>query len=127
MWYSNIISELASKSYYHPLLSADKKHINFNFPIEGLNTTLHSALQTKLSQQFCTMMLNSKYTSGTDILQFIDATLTTLRGNKSLSTQLLSDFYQLKWTPPKITLMEFNAKINDKLSLILESDPMFCG
>ena len=52
MWYGNIISKLASKSYYHPLLSLDKKHINFNAPIEGQNVMLHSVLQTKLSSQF---------------------------------------------------------------------------
>ena len=56
MWYDNIILDLASKSYYHPLLSADKKHINFEAPVKGPNATLHSALQTKLSSHFRTMM-----------------------------------------------------------------------
>ena len=125
MWYGNIISELASKSYYHPLLTADKKHINFEAPVEGPNATLHSALQTKLSSHFRTMMLNSRYSSGTAILKFIDSSLTLLRGNKSQATQLLSNFYQLKWTPPKQTLMEFNTKFNEKLSLVLESNPDF--
>ena len=125
MWYGNIISELASKSYYHPILLPDKKQIKFNAPLEGPNATLHSALQTKLSSQFRTMMLNSKYVSGTDILQFIDTSLSTLRGNKSLATQQLSDFYQIKWTPPKVSLLDFNTSFNDKLSLVFESDPSF--
>ena len=76
MWYSNIISELASKSYYHPLLTADKKHINFAAPVKGPNATLHSALQTKLLSHFRTMILNSCYLSGTAILKVINSSLT---------------------------------------------------
>ena len=125
MWYGNIISELASKSYYHPILSPDKKHINFDTPIDGPNATLHSTLQSKLSSQFRTMMLNSNYTSGTDILKFIDTSLSTLRGNKSLAMQKLSEFYQTKWTPPKVSLVDFNNAFNDKLSLVFESNPTF--
>ena len=125
MWYGNLVSELASKSYYHPLLTADKKSINFESPIKGPNATLHSTLQTKLSSEFRTMMLNSNYASGTDILKFIDSLLTLLQGNKSLATQLLSDFYQLKWTPPKTSLMEFNMTLNKKLSLVFETAPDF--
>ena len=70
-------------------------------------------------------MLNSNYASGTDILKFIDLSLTLLRGNKSLPTQLLSDFYQLKWTPPKTSLMEFNTTFNEKLSSVFETAPKF--
>ena len=125
MWYGNLISELASKSYHHPLLTADKKNITFDTPIDGPNATLHSTLQTKLSSEFRTMMFNSKYTSSTDILNFIDSSLTLLRGNKSLATQLLSDLYQLKWTPPKTSLVEFKTVFNEKPSLVLKTAPNF--
>ena len=71
------------------------------------------------------MMLNSNYTSGTDILRFIDTFLSTLHGNKSLAMQKMSEFYQTKWTPPKVSLLDFNNTFNDKLSLVFESNPTF--
>ena len=104
IWFRTLISELASKSYYHPLLTVDKKEINFQAPSEGPNSTLYSTLQTKLSQRFRTMMLNSGYISGTDILRFIDESITILRGTKSNATNALADFYKIKWDPTKANI-----------------------
>ena len=124
-WLRTIISELASKPHYHPLLTPDKKRINYNAPIEGANATLHSTLQTKLSSHFRTMMLNSNFTSGTQILHFIDSSLNTLRGNKTTASQALAEFYQLKWTPPKMDILTFNTSFNKVLSLVIETNPDF--
>lgn len=125
MWCGNIISKLAFKSYYHPLPTLNKKHINFDGPVEGPNAMLLLALQTKLSFQFRTMMLNSCYSSGTTILKFIDSSLTLLCENKSLATHQVSNFYQLKWTLPKMTLMAFNTILKEKLSQVFKTDPEF--
>ena len=78
IWFSTLVSELASKPYYHSLLTIDKEQINFNAPTEGPNATLHSTLQNKLSQRFRSMMLNSGITSGTSIIQFITNSLAIL-------------------------------------------------
>ena len=70
-------------------------------------------------------MLNSNFTFGTFILKFIHTSLLTLRGNKTYATQVLSDFYQLKWTPPKTKLLDFNSIFNQVLSLVMETNPDF--
>ena len=97
LWMGTMISELASKPYYHPLLTANKKSINFNADIEGPNATLYSALQKKLSSLFATMMWNSQLTTGTAILQFIHDSTKVLRGHKSNPNSSISHFFSLKW------------------------------
>jgi hypothetical protein len=56
LWLSTIISELASKTYYHTLLTPDKRNINYDAPVKGPNAILHSALQSKLSKNFQNMI-----------------------------------------------------------------------
>ena len=125
IWLSTAISELASKPYYHPLLTVDKKNINFAAAPEGSNATLHSTLQTKLSERFRTMMLNSGLTTGTEILKFIQDSLIILRGNKTTATNSMAEFYKIKWDPAQEDIYTFNSKFQNLLNLVLETNPSF--
>ena len=125
LWMGTMISELASKPYYHPLLTADKKSINFNADIEGPNATLYSALQKKLSSSFATMMWNSQLTTGTSILQFIHDSTKVLRGHKSNANSSISRFFSLKWNYSKDNIHAFNKIFNELLNIVLENNPSF--
>ena len=125
IWYYTLLSELASKPYYHSLLTSDKKNVHFESPSEGPNATLYSTLQTKLSQRFRTMMLNSGYTTGTDILKFISDSIKILRGTNMNATNAMADFYKLKWDPKKQDIHAFNMKFQNLLNLVMETNPHF--
>ena len=67
-WFTNVIAELATKSYFHPLLTTDKSSINYDDPVTGPNSTLFSVLMQKLTIAFRTMCINCKATTGTAVL-----------------------------------------------------------
>jgi hypothetical protein len=58
LWVCQIISELASKPYYHSLLTDDRTSIKPDAQHNGPNATLFSVLQNKLSINLRTMFLN---------------------------------------------------------------------
>ena len=71
------------------------------------------------------MMLNSNFTSGTQIFHFNDLSLDTLQGNKTTVSQALAEFYQLKWAPPKMDILAFNTSFNKVQSFVIETNPEF--
>ena len=87
IWLSQIIGELASKPYYHPLLTECKTKINYDATGDGPNATLFSVLHNKLSESYRIMLcLNCNFTTGTQILHFIEHATKKLHGNKSNET-----------------------------------------
>ena len=66
IWLSQIIGELASKLYYHPLLTKCKTKINYDATGDDPNATLFSVIHNKLSESYRTMLcLNCNFTTGT--------------------------------------------------------------
>ena len=126
IWLSQIIGELASKPYYHPLLTECKTKINYDATGDGPNATLFSVLHNKLSESYRIMLcLNCNFTTGTQILHFIEHATKKLGGNKSNETRNISDFYRAVWSPSDEDLDDFNARFNTLYNSVLETNPNF--
>ena len=127
IWFPQLISELASKPYYHSLLTPDKNGINYNAPAGGPNATLFSVLQSKISTNFCGMLcINCKMTTtATQILQWLHTSTTTLRGNKSTDAQIIATFFRLVWDPSKETLRSFNGRYQELFTQVKDTDKTF--
>ena len=122
IWFTNLISELAAKPYYHPLLTADKQSINYDAPTTGPNTLLFSVLMSKLTGSFHTMCINCKATTGMAVLHLIDTGNSKIQTNKAISTTAVTNFYKLQWDPTKQTLTCFNDQFNTLYHAINQSD-----
>ena len=126
IWFSQIIGELAAKPYYHALLTPCKTKINYDAPSDGPNATLFSVLHNKLSQSLRTMLcLNCGFTTGTQILNFIEFGTEKLRGNKANATKNIAEFFRSDWNPKDEDLYAFNARFNTLYNSVLETNPQF--
>lgn len=126
IWFTQLISELASKPYYHSLLTPDKNGINYNAPTGGPNATLFSVLQSKISANFRGMLcINCKMTTATQILQWLHTSTTTLRGNKSTDAQIIATFFRLVWDPSKEPLESFNGRYQELFTQVKDTDKTF--
>ena len=126
IWFTQLVSELASKPYYHSLLTPDKTRINYNAPAGGPNATLFSVLQGKISTNFRGMLcINCNMTTATQILKWIHDSTAILKGNKSTDAQIIATFYRLIWDASKETLKAFNGRYQELYVQVKDTDKTF--